>query len=322
MLHIVVVLFHSAEAAPVLWDCLRAQSYAGWRMVVIDNGADDGAGAFLAGQGDPRVRLHVNAANEGFARGVNRGLRLAVADGAERLLLLNPDVRFDPGFLFGLMQQWTARQAEVIAPRIMHQDDPELAWYAGGSLDYGWIFSNRHDPYRPGDPKARLVEFASGCCLGLTRSTLQRVGLLDESFFVYWEDVDYCLRLRAAGQPIQYVAEPALLHEGGASSGGERSPAATRLYYRSYAQLLKKHFGLRHALATVARVTMKERGRPNQAPGHGRRVASGLLRGLFTRLRPAPRLGPAPAVKRPEPPGGQDPQARPPERRIAGTGCR
>ena len=322
MLHIVVVLFHSADAIRMLWNCLQAQSFADWQMVVIDNGAADDAGAFLASQDDPRVRLHVNTVNEGFARGVNRGLRLAVADGAERLLLLNPDVDFDSGFLLGLMDQWTIRQAEVIAPRIMYQENPDVAWYAGGRLDYGWIFSNRHEPYRPSDPDARLVEFASGCCLGLTRRTLQMVGLLDESFFVYWEDTDYCLRLKAAGQPIQYVAEPALLHEGGASSGGERSPAAARLYYRSYAQLLKKHFGLRQALATVARVTLKEYSRLNQAPGHGRRVASALLHGLLTTLRPVPRLEQARSVSRLEPPGGQTLAAERPEKRIADTGCR
>ena len=321
MLHIVVVLFRSADAVRTLWDCLQAQSFAEWRIVAVDNGAADDAGAFLAGRGDPRVRLHVNTSNEGFARGVNRGLRLAVADGAERLLLLNPDVRFDPDFLLGLMAQWTTHRAEVIAPRIMCQENPGVAWYAGGSFDYGWVFSNRHEPYRPGDPEARLVEFASGCCLGLTRRTLQAIGLLDESFFVYWEDTDYCLRLKAAEQPVQYVAEPALLHKGGASSGGEHSPAAARLYYRSYAQLLKKHFGLRRALASAARVTAKECGRPNQAPGHGRRVASALLRGLLTALRPVPRLQAVPGP-RPQEPGAPPPSAERPERRIAGAGCR
>ena len=292
MVHIVVVLFQSIDAVHTLWSSLQSQSYVDWTMTVIDNGAADDAGAFLATQNDSRVRLHVNVDNVGFARAVNHGLRLAIADGAERLLLLNPDVRFNSAFLHDLMEKWTALQAEVIAPRIMHQANPDAAWYAGGHLDYGWIFSSRHDPYRPGDPDARLVEFASGCCLGLTRRTLQTIGLLDESFFVYWEDTDYCLRLKAAGQPIQYVAEPALLHEGGASSGGERSPAAIRLYHRSYALLLKKHFGLRQAVTTVARVTAKEYGRLNQEPGHGRRVASALLRGLLTPLRPAPRLEP------------------------------
>lgn len=84
--------------------------------------------------------------------------------------------------------------------------------------------------------------------MGLSSEVLRRVGLLDESFFVYWEDTDYCMRLKAAGVPITYVRDPMLLHEGGASSGGETSPAATRLYYTGYALLLRKHFGLRRAL--------------------------------------------------------------------------
>jgi GT2 family glycosyltransferase len=274
----------------MLWECLHRQSFTDWRLVLIDNDPADGAGQALLGKGDPRVSLHINASNEGFARAVNRGLRQAASEGGERSLLLNPDVSFAPDFLARLMERWTALGAEVITPRVMYQNNPDVAWYAGGSLDYEWIFRNRQDPYDPSGPGERLVGFASGCCLGLSHKVLREVGLLDESFFVYWEDTDFCLRLSIAGKQIQYVNEPFLLHQVSASSGGERSPAALRLYYRCYAQLIRKHFGAGVVIRTMMRVVAKEIGRKGQASGHVRRVIAALLLGLATPLRPVPRL--------------------------------
>ena len=289
-LAIVVVLYRSRDQVGPLWDCLRAQHMTDWRLIVVDNDPADAAGDFLAAQDDPRVSIDRNTRNEGFARAVNAGLRRALAEGVERCLLLNPDVAFDANFLSALMAQWDATSASVIAPRVMFHDEPARAWYAGGSLEYGWIFTNRHDDHRPDGPERRIVDFASGCCLGISSAVLRRIGLLDESFFVYWEDTDYCMRLAAAGVPIQYVAKPFLLHHAGASSGGERSATAEALYYSSYAVLLRKHFAARQVSAMLARTFLKERSRPGCRPGRGWEIGLALLRGLVRRRRAMSRL--------------------------------
>lgn len=285
-LAIIVVLYRSREELGPLWDCLRAQSFQDWHLIALDNSPEDGGGDFLAARGDTRVEVVRNAENLGFARAVNQGLRRALEGGIPRSLLLNPDTEFDPDFLAGLMDAWDQTGAQVIAPRVMYYDDPDRAWYAGGHLEYGWIFANRHDPYLPG---SRIVDFASGCCLGITAPVLRRVGLLDESFFVYWEDTDFCLRLKAAGVPIQYVEQPMLLHHSGASTdGGERSPVGEVLYFGNYAVLLRKHFPLVHALQMLLRTFLKERSRPGLRPGSGGRIGRALLRGFLRRRRPLP----------------------------------
>lgn len=285
-LAIVIVLYRSREELGPLWDCLRAQSFQDWRLIALDNSPEDGGGDFLAARGDARVEVVRNAGNLGFARAVNQGLRRALEGGIPRSLLLNPDTEFGPDFLAGLMDAWDQTGAQVIAPRVMYYDDPDRAWYAGGHLEYGWIFANRHDPYVPG---SRIVDFASGCCLGITEPVLRRVGLLDESFFVYWEDTDFCLRLKAAGVPIQYVEQPMLLHHSGASTdGGERSPVGEVLYFGNYAVLLRKHFPLVHALQMLLRTLLKERSRPGLRPGSGGRIGRALLRGFLRRRRPLP----------------------------------
>lgn len=288
-LAIIVVLYRSRAELGPLWDCLRAQDFADWRLIAVDNSAEDGGGAFLESLGDPRVTVLRNAANAGFARAVNQGLRLGLADGAARTLLLNPDTEFAPDFLAGIVAAWNATGAEVIAPRVMLHDDPQRSWYAGGHFDHGWIFSNRHDEYRPDGPGSRIVEYASGCCLGLTEAVLRQVGLLDESFFVYWEDADFCLRLKAAGVAIQYVADPFLLHHAGASSGGERSAAAEALYFTSYAVLVRKHFPRWQGLAMPLRNFLKERSRAGRYAGRAGLVGKALLKGYFLPHRPVGR---------------------------------
>ena len=291
LLHIVVVLYNSADTFTTMWRSLTAQTCRDWRLVAIDNNSADGSAAMLAALSDPRLQVVANTENVGFARAVNQGLRLAVGQGAERCMLLNPDTVLPPDFLADLLGVWTEHRWPVVAPRVMCADDTSRSWYAGGHLDYGWVFANKHEDFSPDDPPGpRKVDFASGCCLGLPVDTLRRVGLLDESFFVYWEDTDYCMRLKTAGIPIMYLPKPLLLHEGGASSGGESSPAATRLFYTSYALLLRKHFGIRQAVKMAFRAFRRERARTNEAPGHSQRVAAALWNGLRKPLRPEPRL--------------------------------
>ena len=291
LIHLIVVLYNSNDAFTTLWLHLATQRFRDWRLIAIDNASADRSLNTLRALADPRVTIQANATNLGFAGAVNQGLRLAAQQDAQRCLLLNPDTVLPPDFLQDLTDTWLEHEWAVVAPRVMRLEDPARSWYAGGYLDDGWTFANRHEEYRAEDPPTpRVVDFASGCCLGLSIEALQQVGLLDESFFVYWEDTDYCMRLKAAGIPIHYLPEPSLLHEGGASSGGETSPAATRLFYTSYALLLRKHFGLRVTLRTMGRVLRAEYARPGGGLPRARLIAAVMLRGLRQPLWPEPRL--------------------------------
>ncbi|MBV8121108.1 MAG: glycosyltransferase family 2 protein [Alphaproteobacteria bacterium] len=153
------------------------------------------------------------------------------------------------------------------------------------------MLTNRHYEYDPHASSApRQVDFASGCCLGISREVFEKVGLLDESFFVYWEDTDFCMRLKENRIPIFYVPEPSLLHAVSAASGGEFTLAYTRLYCRSYMQFVRKHFGTRRAVATMLRLVLLERKLFRRNHRRIRLVAGSLLRGLATPLVPEARL--------------------------------
>jgi GT2 family glycosyltransferase len=281
--YLVTILYNSRDRLDAFADSLAGQRLSDWRLIAVDNASSDGSAEALERRADGRIALLRNTANLGFARAANQGMRAALDAGAAFVALLNNDEVLPAKFLARFMERRDALRADVIAPRIMRLERPDEAWYAGGHLEDGWIFRNVHEAYDPLDSReTRVVDFASGCCLGLSRHVLETVGLLDERFFVYWEDTDYCLRLKAAGVPIQYVSDVVILHEGGHASGGENSAGFNRLYWRSYARLLRKHFGFAVALRTALRVAAKELGRPNKRRAPLTALLLALARGLVS----------------------------------------
>lgn len=293
---LVTVLYNSEDGVPDFLASLLAQTLREWRLVVVDNASADRARALVEACGDPRISVVANRSNFGFAKAANQGLVEAVRSGSDFFVLINNDTSFGPDFLRDFVAVREDAGASVLAPRIMRRRDPGRTWYAGGHLERGWALRSVHEDHDPSDTRAyRTVQYATGCCLGITRSALERVGLLDESFFVYWEDADFCLRLEQAAIPVTYCREPMLLHEGGAASGGEFTRSYNRHFYRSYAQLLRKHFGLRHAVPSLLRLAKMRVLRRTQdwrtVPG----IVAATLAGLFAPLRPEPRLAPATA---------------------------
>jgi GT2 family glycosyltransferase len=285
--YLVTVLYNSGDCVAAFVDGLIAQSFSQWRLVAIDNASNDGSAATLTRAGDNRITVVRNATNLGFAKAANQGIRMALGQGAGFMILINNDTQLPPDFLSRFLASRDELRADVIVPRIMQLHQPDEAWYAGGHLEYGWIFKNIHEPYDPTDSRrVRTVDFASGCCLGLSRAIISRVGLFDESFFVYWEDTDYCIRLKSLNVPIFYVNDLVIMHEGGHASGGQNNAPFNRLYWRSYIQMVRKHFGLPVAVRTMLRISAKELGRPNKKIQPLRAMLLAMAKGLATPLRP------------------------------------
>ena len=281
---LITILYNSEANLRPFLAALAAQSFDDWRLIAIDNAFPDGSTAILKECRDPRISLICNRANLGFARAANQGLKMALSAGAERMILMNNDISFGEDFLDRFMQIWSESSAKVITPKIMLQSHPEQAWYAGGHLEHGWVFRNIHEHCDRTETTAwREVDYASGCCLGIRREVLDSIGFLDERFFVYWEDTDFCLRLKENGIPVTYVPEPSLLHSGGSASGGEFNRNYNRLYFKSYIQCLKKHFGFSYAMRGIARLLLREIGRPNQDPRRIAQMAAAMAQGLTAR---------------------------------------
>jgi hypothetical protein len=239
------VLIVNYNAGAALGECLAAlaDSDAGdWPVLLVDNASRDGS-ATDAVQHFPATELLERDTNNGFAAAVNDGLRVLRERGAERVLILNPDTVVAAGFAAPLSAALTAG-AGLAGPKLVLPGQPRRLWCAGGAVTFGLNLSTLrgHRQIDQGQfDRAEDVSFLPGTAWLLPRATLDAVGLLDERFFCYVEDVDFCLRIRAAGLRIRYEPASEVVHIGSLTSGGGYTPLRKYLNALGSVHLLRKH---------------------------------------------------------------------------------
>jgi len=209
--------------------CLRSLSstdYPGERLttVLVDNGSTDGSVAAIRSQ-FPGVRVVENQANERFARANNQGLAIARKVDSDFVLLLNNDTEVAPDFLSRMVEAARAVPgAGMVGAKIYFYDTPDVLWYAGGVVSL-WRGLIAHEGIREVDrgqyDTRRETGYITACCILVSRECLDVVGDLDDGYYIYAEDADWCQRARAAG--FRVVVEPSakVWHKVSSSSGGK-----------------------------------------------------------------------------------------------------
>lgn len=240
-------------------------------VIVVDNASGDGSAAhieaWIAGQRPPvPVRLLRSPRNTGFAGGHNQGM--AAAPGAAFYLLLNSDAELRPGFFAAMHAAATARpESGLFAPRLEWEDGtPQTSCFrfhgpisefirgaGSGPVTRAlrrWEVGLGHDP----DPAE--IDWASFACILIRRAVVDSIGALDEGYFLYYEDAEYCLRARRAGWAIARVPEArAVHHRGGSAPVKALARARKRLpayYWYSRARFLTQAHGHAGLLAANA----------------------------------------------------------------------
>jgi len=191
--------------------------YPAYDVVVVDNGSTDGSATAIR-ERFPEVAVIENGENLGFTGGNNVGLRHALDQGADYALLLNNDTEVAHDFLRVLVD---AAEVEpsigMVGPTIYYHEQPDVIWSAGGTID--WRRGETHmvglnEPERGQFGQSpRAVDFITGCALLVKRSALQRAGLLDDRFFAYYEEAEWCVRTRRAGFRILHVPLARMWHK-------------------------------------------------------------------------------------------------------------
>ena len=234
-LDIVIVAYNSID---VIGDLLNSIPTAAgdltYDLVVVDNGSTDGTPEFLGGRDDCRV---VYSTNTGYAGGINRGVR--AAEPAEAILILNPDVRLHEGAIPPLLAVLDDPEVGIVVPQIRSPSGsverslrreptparalglnwtgaPLLAEYLTGARDY---------------ETPRTVDWATGAALLMSRKCYEAVGGWDESFFLYSEETDVCLRARDLGLLTRYEPRSVMVHIGG-QSGRDHGTHAMQIVNR------------------------------------------------------------------------------------------
>jgi GT2 family glycosyltransferase len=247
-------------------------SLEGIPVVCVDNGSTDGSPAAIAAR-FPSVDLIRTGVNLGFAGGNNVGLRRALAGGAEWVLILNNDAVAEPGLVAALEAAAAARpDAGLLACSILDSDGLAIQ-YAGATFQPRLGYSGRLAT--GAQRELRDVGRADGAALAVSRAAIERAGLLDETLFLYVEDVEWSLRIREAGFAVVLVPDARVRHRGSAASGGAAS--TTNLYYdtRNTIAVCERHAPLPRGLRGLRRVVVVS-AHLVQAARHPRRVAAAL----------------------------------------------
>jgi len=209
----------------------------------------------------PTIKLIKNRVNLGFAEGNNVGIRYSLENGADYCLILNNDTLVDKNTLLQLISRINAgsssgRKADerigIISPKIyfapgfeFHRhrykknERGKVIWFAGGRIDWKNVLASHRgvDEIDIGRyQKTEETDFATGCCMLIKKEVFEKIGLFDQKYFLYWEDIDLCMRAKETGFKIFYAPEAFLWHKNASSSEG--AGGRTAVYYQERNRLL------------------------------------------------------------------------------------
>ncbi len=237
LVYILILNYRAWRDTVVCLEALEKLEYANYRVLVLDNASDNDSIIQLR-TALPTVELVQLERNLGFAGGNNVGIRRALAEGAAYVWLLNPDTLPDARALTAMVER-AEQDAQIgaVGSVLYEMDRPEQvqAW-GGGEVVLPWGLIRLLTHWR----QARRLNYISGASLLLRRAALERVGLLDEGFFMYGEDADMGLRLLKTGFKLAVASESRVLHKGGTSWQGS-SLNSDEQFAAHNTRLFRKH---------------------------------------------------------------------------------
>ncbi len=238
----------------MLSDCLGSIALTAGKLnveiIVVDNNSTDGSQAMVQ-ERFPEVRLIQNRQNVGFAKANNQAL--AVMQG-RYALLFNSDALATPGSIQALIELADSQPgAGLIGALLVNPDGSFQASYTSFPnlwqeflilTGLGRLLHGRRYPSRgPNEAKGpQKVDYVEGACLLARREAFQQVGGLDEGYFMYAEEVDWCYAMKKAGWQVWYQPKSRIVHYGGGSSKNRRTQREADLY-RSRVRFFRKHYG-------------------------------------------------------------------------------
>lgn len=240
----VVVNWNGGEENLTCIDSLLEQGIAAEDVVFVDNGSVRGSFAEVR-ERYPDLTYVLNEDNTGFAKGSNQGIEIALERMVDLVFLVNNDVEVPPGTLAALVRALEEDESlGAVGPRILYQDDRELIWCAGGSIDYHQNLTTLHGHRKRDDAhwqRRQLVDFLPGCTLLVRREVIEEVGMFDEAFFAYHEDADFCLRIHEAGYGVACIGEERAFHAPHSTTGGGYNARRKYMMAVNSVWFLRKH---------------------------------------------------------------------------------
>ena len=241
LVSIIVVNWNGKE---FLCDCLTSllsQTYWNYEIILVDNGSTDGSPDYVLNN-FPSVKIVRNTQNEGFGRACNKGIRCSKG---EYIATLNNDMQLDECWLEELIKPLQNEKVAVTVAKALFFDCRDKVNCAGGAVNFlGFSFPKHFNENIDIDLKHETTEYAQGglCCI--KREVLDEVGLFDEDFFMYFEDIDLSFRIRMAGYELALAPKSIAYHK------WDFKRMRDKLYYieKNRVQFLIKNYSLKTLL--------------------------------------------------------------------------
>ncbi|HMO54416.1 MAG TPA: glycosyltransferase family 2 protein [Tepidiformaceae bacterium] len=242
---ILTVTTNAAAHLPAYLDALCANTYPNWSLWVVDNASTDGS-AEMVRRRIPGATVIENERNLGFTGACNRALEILMArPEVDFVLFLNDDTEVEPGFLEPLVARATG--GRLVAPKTYLAGKPGILDDAVGDFDW-WrgTWKRRVLGHRESarESQAHTVTNANLSALLVPVRAFEDAGLLDDAFFVYYDDTDFCRRALDMGYEIWFEPGSIVYHEKGATLGGQVSAFGCYYLSRNRPYLMRKHLGL------------------------------------------------------------------------------
>jgi GT2 family glycosyltransferase len=250
MLGLVTVLFNSDDVLDGFFRSLSLQSFKDYQLYLIDNTPNDKSDLLIdeltVKYGISNFTHLRNTENVGVAKGNNQGIELSLKVGTSYTLLLNNDIEFEqPDLLQGLINRAVKNQESLIVPKILFYDS-KLIWTAGGK-HLKFRATTKH--IGEGEPDTQIynqekyVDYAPTCFMLIDNKVFQKVGLMDERYFVYYDDTDFIYRAVKLGYKVLYLPEYVVLHKVGSLTGGDESLFNIYWGTRNRIYFIRKNYG-------------------------------------------------------------------------------
>lgn len=237
----IIVLTWNGEADTL--ECLSSFSrldYPNYYVVVVDNGSSDSTVECVRRQFST-VHLIENGRNLGFAEGNNVGIRYALEHNADYVFLLNNDVIVDREVVARLLQAaQDDSQIGILCPSVQSYIDHTKS-YVGGKISWNEGTAAEIESSPDGLPEVLDIDYAPGCALLIKSVVVKAIGLLDPTYFAYYEDVDWSLRCRRKGYRVVVVPKARIYHKGTMDQPGRKSASASFYFWRNQFLFMRKH---------------------------------------------------------------------------------
>lgn len=210
-------------------------------IVFVDN-ASESDEARIIKEKYPYITVIKSNINGGFAAGSNLGIKYAIIEGYEYIMLLNNDTVVAPDMIEYLIQN--CNDDAIAVPKMYYHSASEHIWYGGGNINR-WtgnaIHFSMNQKDNPNKIEIQKCSFATGCCMMIKRTVFDKIGIFDETYFMYCEDTEFCLRMAKFGIEINYVPTAKLWHKVSKSTGGNNSSFNTYYMTRNRLNYIKQY---------------------------------------------------------------------------------